>query len=246
MQASAAPHSAPGLSVADGSNQGRLATALQEAFTVTVRLRTGRQVATDADAFRTQMKRLLSAADQRARAEGYSPDAVKRAIYAFVAFLDESVLSSSQPMFAGWPRQPLQEEVFGDHMAGETFFQHLREMLGRQDEAEVADVLEVYHLCLLLGFRGRFASGDRGELEALMGRIDEKILRVRGGRPPLAPGWRPLDERATRPFDPWIRWFVVAAVSMLATALVLYLVYALLLGGAVDGLEAIRDAGGTP
>lgn len=246
MPATAATFAAPGLSVAEGTNQGRLAIALQEAFTVTVRLRTGRQVASDADAFRAQMKRLLSAADRRARSEGYSPDAVKRAIYAFVAFLDESVLNSSQPMFSGWPRQPLQEEVFGDHMAGETFFQHLREMLGRQDEAEVADVLEVYHLCLLLGFRGRFASGDRGELDALMARIEEKILRVRGGRPPLAPGWRPLDERATRPFDPWIRWFVVVAVSMLATALVLFLLYSLLLGGAVDGIEAIRDGAGTP
>lgn len=221
------------------TGQGRLALTLQEAFTVMVRLRSGRQVATDADSFRAQIKGLLSAADHDARRAGYSADTVKRAIYAFVAFLDESVLNSSQPMFSAWPRQPLQEEVFGDHMAGENFFQHLREMLARQDSHEVADLLEVYHLCLLLGFRGRFASGDRGELSSLMAKIDEKIRTIRGGVPPLSPDWRPPGEHATRPHDPWIRWFMVATVSTLVTAAVLYLLYAFLLGGPIDGLESL-------
>lgn len=222
-----------------GSAQGRLALTLQEAFTVTVRLRTGRQVATDAGSFRSQIKGLLSAADHDARSAGYSPDSVKRAIYAFVAFLDESVLNSSQPMFSAWPRQPLQEEVFGDHMAGENFFQHLREMLARQDAPEVADLLEVYHLCLLLGFRGRFASGDRGELSTLMARIDEKIRTIRGGVPPLSPDWRPPGDHAKRPYDPWIRWFMVATVSTLVTAAVLFMLYAFLLGGSIGGIETL-------
>lgn len=222
---------------------GRLALALQEAFTVTVRLRTGRQVATDASSFRSQIKGLLSQADRDARGLGYSPDAVKRAIYAFVAFLDESVLNSSQPMFSAWPGQPLQEEIFGDHMAGETFYRHLREMLGRQDAPEVADVLEVYHLCLLLGFRGRFASGDQGELLNLMARVDEKIRTIRGGAPPLSPGWRPPGDPGVRPHDPWIHWFLVATVSTMATTAILFALYWFLLAGPVSGIEAIATGG---
>ena len=48
--------------------RGRLALALQEAFTVAVRLRANRQVAADADSFRAQIRHLLSAADRDARA----------------------------------------------------------------------------------------------------------------------------------------------------------------------------------
>ncbi|MGH7505688.1 MAG: DotU family type IV/VI secretion system protein, partial [Longimicrobiales bacterium] len=79
------------------SRRGELALALQEAFTVAVRLRTNRQVAANADAFRAHVKQLLGAADRQARGAGYDADLVRLAVYAYIAFLDESVLNSSQP-----------------------------------------------------------------------------------------------------------------------------------------------------
>lgn len=227
---------------APGVTPGGLAQALQEAFTVTVRLRTGRQVASDARSFRTHIKGLLASADRDARAAGYGPESVKRAVYAFVAFLDESVLNSSQAMFSDWPSQPLQEEIFGDHMAGETFFRHVRDLLGRQDSPEVADTLEVHHLCLLLGFRGRFGSADRGELTSVMGEIHGKIRRIRGGSPPFAPTWRPTDEDVAPPEDPWIRRLTRAALGAAGLAVVLFLLFALLLRGPVG--EVANLAGG--
>lgn len=225
-----------------GSAPGGLAQALQEAFTVTVRLRTGRQVASDAGSFRAHIKSLLASADRDARAAGYAPESVKRAIYAFVAFLDESVLNSSQAMFSDWPSQPLQEEIFGDHMAGETFFRHVRDLLGRQDAPDVADTLEVHHLCLLLGFRGRFGSGDRGELASVMREIDAKIRRTRGGVPPFAPAWRPTEEEVAPPEDPWIRRLKAGALGAAALAVVLFVLFALLLRGPAGDLAAV--AGG--
>lgn len=218
---------------------GGLARALQEAFTVTVRLRTGRQVASDAASFRTHVKGLLAAADRDARSSGFAPDSVKRSIYAFVAFLDESVLNSAQPMFAGWASQPLQEEIFGDHMAGETFFRHVRDLLGQQDSAEVADTLEVHHLCMLLGFRGRFGSSDRGEIASLMQEIDNKIRRIRGGVPPFAPAWRPTDEDVAPAVDPWIRRMGMTALAVAGLAVVLFVLFALLLRGAVGELAGL-------
>jgi len=218
---------------------GGLAQALQEAFTVTVRLRTGRQVASDARSFRTHIKGLLATADRDARARGFAPDSVKRSIYAFVAFLDESVLNSAQPMFSDWASQPLQEEIFGDHMAGETFFRHVREVLAQQDSPEVADTLEVHHLCLLLGFRGRFGSADRGELPAIVQEIDTKIRRIRGGAPPFAPAWRPTDEQVSPPDDPWIRRMGFAALAVAGVAVVLFILFALLLRGYVHDLAGI-------
>ncbi len=53
------------------------------------------------------------------------------ATFAAVAFLDESMLNSQNPIFADWLRKPLQEELFGTHIAGETFFQNLQQLLGR-------------------------------------------------------------------------------------------------------------------
>ena len=225
------------------SRPGGLAQALQEAFTVTVRLRTGRQVAADGHSFRTHVKGLLATADREARARGFAPDSVKRSIYAFVAFLDESVLNSAQPMFSDWASQPLQEEIFGDHMAGETFFRHVRDLLGQQDSPEVADTLEVHHLCLLLGFRGRFGSSDRGELASVIQEIDGKIRRIRGGVPPFAPSWRPTDEEVAPPDDPWIRRMGLSALVVASAAVALFVLYALLLRGSVGELASLTTAG---
>jgi type VI secretion system protein ImpK len=189
------------------------------------------------------MKTLLASSDREARQAGYAADYVKRAIYAFVAFLDESVLNSHQAMFSNWARQPLQEEIFGDHMAGETFFRHLSELLGRQDAEELADTLEVYHLCLLLGFRGRFGSVDHGELRALVAEVGDKIRRIRQGAEPLAPAWALPAEVPVPPRDPWIRTFAATAGASLVAALILWILFTWLLSGAVTGIETLIGNG---
>lgn len=219
---------------------GQIALAFQEAFTVTVRLRANRQVASDAASFREHIKRLLAGADRTVRESGYSEEYARLAVYAFIAFLDESVLNASQPMFSEWSRRPLQEEIFGDHMAGETFFTQLRDLLKRQDSPELADILEVYELCLLLGFRGRFGSDHAGELRSLSSTVREKIDRIRGGRVPLSPRWKPpADEDVPATRDPWLRrlGFAGAAVAALVIVLLVAYVFALRPGiGAVSEL----------
>lgn len=220
--------------------RGELALALQEAFTVAVRLRTRRQVATDAPSFRAHIKRLLAAADAQAREAGYDSGDVRLAVYAFIAFLDESVLNSGQTMFAEWPRQPLQEEVFGDHVAGENFFRHLRELLSRPDSESVADVLEVFQLALLLGFRGRFAADAAGH-ESVMRTVQEKMGRIRRGSTPLAPAWAlPANEKAPRTKDPWLRGLLFTVVAATILAVVLYIVFHFSLAGDLDELARLR------
>ena len=56
-------------------------------------------------------------------------------------------------MFADWPRQPLQEERYGHHIAGEIFFQNLQKLLTRTDSQELADLLEMYQLAPAAGIR---------------------------------------------------------------------------------------------
>src|SRR6185437_12342475 len=90
-----APASAP---VAPSARRGQLALAMQEVLTATVRLRANRQVAADADSFLACMMQVMGAAEQHARQAGYADEDVRLVLYAVFTFLDESVLSSSQPM----------------------------------------------------------------------------------------------------------------------------------------------------
>jgi type VI secretion system protein ImpK len=220
--------------------RGELAIVLQEAFTAAARLRANRQVAQDADSFRLQIKQLLGLADQEARQAGYDPGQVKLAVYAYIAFLDESVLNSGQPMFAAWPRQPLQEEIFGDHMAGQTFFTRLDELLTGEDSEDLADLLEVFLLCMLLGFRGRYGMGEDGGLRDRISFTQAKIRRIRGGEGPIAPAAPlPTDETAAAARDRWLPRLAVAAALSLALASVLFVVFRLSLGARVGEIQAL-------
>ena len=221
------------------SRRGQLALSLQEAFTAVSRLRANRQVAADAESFRAHIKQVLATAEQEARQAGYAADDVRFGLFAVIAFLDESVLNSGQPMFAEWPRRPLQEEVFGVHMAGELFFQYLQQLLGRQDSEDLADVLEVYELCLLLGFKGRYSATRGSELQLLAAQTSEKIERVHGAPGELSPQWRPSREDIGRPRDPWAPRLAVVAAIALVLAVALYVGFAISLRSGTSELAAL-------
>ncbi|MDX1392801.1 MAG: DotU family type IV/VI secretion system protein [Gemmatimonadota bacterium] len=221
---------------------GRLAQCFQEALTVVVRIRANRQAATDPGVFRRHIKQLLFVADSQAREAGYGAEDVRSATYACVAFIDESVLNSSQAMFAGWARQPLQEEIFEHHTAGEIFFDNLRELLGRRDSGELADLLEVYQLCLLLGFRGRYVRGDSGELRELIASTSRRIEEIRGRPGPISPRWAPPRDEVEARADPWIGRLGLVAAGTFLLGIILFVAYRLLLGSHVDAV--IRQAGG--
>ena len=59
-------------------------------------------------------------------------------------------------------------------------------MSGRTGSAHL-QALEVYHLCLLLGFQGRFALDGRDKLNYLAARLGDEIARMRGKSRPFAP-----------------------------------------------------------
>src|ERR1700690_893380 len=215
-----------------------LALGFQEVFTAVVRVRYNRQAVQDAETFRGQMRQALRVAEQDARSHGCSPEDVNQVIFGVVAFLDESVLSSGNPVFANWPRLPLQAELFGHQLAGEMFFQELQKALNRPDSQEVADLLEVYYLCLLLGFKGRYAAG--GDLRSIMSAIQEKIRRVRGPAGPLSPrGAIPADAVRRAQSDRVSVWLGRSALITVALAVVLFVVFKMFLMSGVSSLSAL-------
>ncbi len=225
--------------VPTGGRTENLALIFQEILTTTVRLRSNRQVATDAEVFRTHVRDALrTAAQEGHNVGGYSTDYVRRATFAVVAFLDESILNAQNPLFANWPRKPLQEELFGTHTAGEIFFQNLQQLLGEDDSIDLADLLEVHYLCLLLGYRGRYSTGGGGELPGIMQQTANKIRRIRGPFAGLAPAWTLQAETPRAAKDPWTRRFVIIAIVCLVIAVILFIVFKLSLG---SGATQIRS-----
>ncbi len=217
-----------------------LALVFQEVLTAIIRLRSNRQVVTDPELFRGQMREALNAADQEGRKRAYSQEQTRMAVFAVVAFLDESIMNLQQPVFAQWPRKPMQEEMFGVHVAGEIFFTTVQRLLGQQDAHDVADVLEIYLLCLLLGFRGRYGMGGPTELRGVIDAMVQKLRRIRGYTPDLSPAWAipPGGVRVTVS-DPWVKRLMWTAVGCFALLLVLFGVFQVSLSSGASDLRAI-------
>jgi len=87
-------------------------------------------------------------------------------------------------------------ELFGQTDAGVVFFEKLERFCSRRDSEQLADILEVYLLCLLLGFEGRYSgSFARRVGQHCRRKVRRRIDSIRGGsRPDFA-----VREPAVRP-----------------------------------------------
>jgi type VI secretion system protein ImpK len=221
-----------------------LAYCFQEVLTVGERLRSNRQPVSDAESFRHQVREAIKTSAEESRRRGYSGEDIQLATFATVAFLDESILNMRNPVFVDWPRRPLQEEYFGHHVAGEIFFQNLDKILQRNESQDMGDLLEVYQLCMLLGFAGKYSIGGRGELMARIQTTGEKIARIRESSLDLSPSWMPPNDgvRASGK-DPWVKRLVYMTAGVLVITLILFGVYKMSLGSGVGRLEQTASQG---
>ena len=146
----------------------------------------------DAALFRTSIQLMLGEFEKNAQKLRISADDIHHAKYAFCALVDEVVLSSHFNIRDEWERQPLQLAFFGDQLAGETFFAKLDEL--RSKGAAHIQALEVFHLCLLLGFQGKYILEGPEKLTYLVSRLGEEIAHMKGSRVQFAPRWAIPDQ----------------------------------------------------
>jgi type VI secretion system protein ImpK len=194
----------------------RLSDCMRDGFCMQMLIRNGHRVA-DADELRRRVRAFLKDFEQRAAAAGADPQDVHLAQHAYCALLDETVLARLAALRATWERCPLQLELFGDHLAGETFFEHLEQ--ARQRGRPKLQLLEVFHLCLLLGFQGRYLLEGPEKLDHLTARVGDEIARLQGEPAGFAPRWRAPDRiqhrlRAAMPL--WGVASFAAAAALLA------------------------------
>jgi type VI secretion system protein ImpK len=170
----------------EGAPRDSLALLYQGFLTGIVRLQAKRQELGQPDSFRRRMQIALKDVQRDAVAAGYALEDVRDAEFAIVAFLDEVVLSSDDPGSREWAKQTLSVELFREARAGEVFFDRLDSYRSRRGATQLADLLEVYLLCLLLGFQGRYVNMP-GELHAIADRTYRRIQGVRPLTPNLFP-----------------------------------------------------------
>jgi type VI secretion system protein ImpK len=130
-----------------------------------------------------------------ARTKGLRLDAedVAAAKYALAAFMDEAVLSSEWDGREGWADEPLQLRFFNDTVAGWVFFEKL-DAIRAQDPPNVP-LLELYHACLALGFRGRYGVEGTERLQALLKVVDGELDRAKPAQAgDISPSWKPPEE----------------------------------------------------
>lgn len=94
--------------------------------------------------------------------------------YALAALLDERVAYSTWTEKSQWLAQPLQVILFGDHLAGEKFFDRLTKLQTATTSNRI--VLQVYYICLQLDFQGKYRLQDPQLLVKLKQSLNTQLL----------------------------------------------------------------------
>ena len=213
---------------------GRLADVFAPCFTLLARLGST-PVTGNAQDLRHHVRRLLADVRSGARKRGFSAHAIDQAQFAVVAFLDERVLTSDWEQKEAWRAHSLQFELYDRYDAGEQFFTRLERL--HAAPGDHSDALEVYYLCLALGFRGRYQLHDVAEADAIAQRLYDNLAdEALAGDNPLSPNGIPMD----RPFKP-MRWPVPGHVIALATLLLAGIIYLAMSLMAWSTADRVRD-----
>ncbi|WP_027797157.1 type IVB secretion system protein IcmH/DotU [Paraburkholderia acidipaludis] len=211
------PPMRPTASSTDNAFQARsLLDLLYDGFFMLFLLKNGREPES-AQAFSTRIQEFLTEFERGAKRLNIAADDVYAAKFAFCAAIDELVLSSQLRIRADWERRPLQLVLFGEQLAGEKFFEYLEECRSRG--ALRLQSLEVFHMCLLLGFRGKYLLEGPEKLAYLTARIGDEIAHLKGKRAPFAPHWPLPDQishRLKREVPLWSIGAVFGLVALLA------------------------------
>jgi type VI secretion system protein ImpK len=219
-----------------------LAFFYQEILTMVARLRSGKVALRDSAAFRIQVRKALQQAEYSAQALGYAQEEIRMASFATIALLDETILNSSNPAFRDWAQKPLMLDLYGTLNAGEDFFKHMRDIMKRGESRSTIDLLEVYVLCLALGFRGRYSSGSEEQLRVFRDPTVERILRSRGAgdRVELSPAWMPEENvEMPPPSNRLTRLALSGCVAIFVVCLLLWIGYQFLLGRGAAALAGV-------
>ena len=127
----------------------------------------------DPVSLRQQLLAQIAEFEAVAGANGVARPKVTAARYLLCSFIDEVIAQT--PWGADSTERSLLQEFHDERWGGEKAFQ-LLERLG-QDAAANADLLELFYVCLRLGFEGRYrgVANGRAQLDAITARVFDVV-----------------------------------------------------------------------
>ena len=203
--------------IASASEQkvGKIAEAFSDLLVLGSYLKETKDIGSP-DHLRTRLHHLFHQADELSKANAVPPDAHVHARYAVTAYIDEMIIGSRWTHREQWAARPLPYDFFGEYVAGEGFFKRLDTI--RRSLPLNADLLEVYGLCLILGFEGQYRLNERERLRGLIEDVTREVQAKRGDPPALSPhGARPeeLMELVKRELPVWVVLVTAAGIAVL-------------------------------
>ena len=141
-------------------------------------------------ALREQLLDRVKEFETLARANGVPAHQVSAARYVLCTFLDEVIATTPWGSEPPWPQRNLLQEFHDERSGADKAFK-LLERLGEDVKAN-HDLLELFYVCLSLGFEGRYRGvrGGREQLDSIAERVLEQVHPARG-----SPASRALSQR---------------------------------------------------
>jgi len=190
-------------------------------FDLILRLKAG--IVAPSNDLRPKIASLLTDFENRAERYRFSSKITQVAKFALASFVDETMLSSNFNLKEEWEKNPLQLEYFGEHLAGNKFFEKLAAMLKQIDVT--ADAVEIYYVCMLLGFKGRYAVYEKEKLLQIMQETANALVKAGKIRPvELSPHWMANDQPEPPKPRKMPTWAKIGALGGLGFAFIIYLV----------------------
>jgi len=169
-----------------------LTTLCTDIFLIIIRMRESEDLGEPAP-LRKLLLHFIELFRKNCRAMNLNSGAIDDAVYALVALLDETVMSIEGKCRDFWVANPVQLELFGDNLAGEGFFRKLDALMKEPEKSK--DLLELYYICLALGFQGKYRLFDNPtEREETINTLARLLLKI--GNYPVS-GLSPHGRRST-------------------------------------------------
>ncbi len=182
----------------------------REFLVLGTRFRSGAEVVEDCNGLREDLVARLGSANRDLTRSGVAAHRAEAVKLACSVFLDESILSSA-PGRTVWADHTLEQGLWGRRVGGKVFFERLRELEGESDSAELFGVLEVYCLCLLLGFKGMYVGEREDQISPIVTRLASRINTTRSALSPE--GQLVVEPPIAVPIDRWARPLKLAAAA---------------------------------
>lgn len=153
----------------------RLAEAYSGLFTLVLQLRDAKGFG-DPMKLREEIMNLVKQSDREAELLDLPWDSIQDARFAVIAFIDEVLIDAEWLGRQEWDENPLQLQYFNITDAGSEFFDRLDRL--KKNAALHHEELEVYYLCMSLGFKGALGVGKQHELTVLKDTIFSTLNHV--------------------------------------------------------------------